>query len=254
MLILILFILLIISFILIIYFNNKLKMINSGGDNIQPILYFPKIIGNRKILNEKLMSTSVSGFSSTPDTFRHKFNLELEKNYGSLEGKTVIDACACIGSDSIKFIMLGANVISIELEYENYKALVNNLDYLDIENKHTTIKGNCLQYLFDKNFIDQNKPNIIYFDPPWSLGNNKYNRDSHSNPLNLIDLNGDLISIENIIMKLINNVELIIIKSPHNYQIFHSKKLNIKSYPFEKKNKHTGHTIISFKLHFIKKI
>ena len=149
--------------------------LKASKGKFSPESYFPPTVSGKRVDVDRLNTTSVSDYSSTPYTYMNAFKNALIRCYGTgnLTNMTVVDVCACIGSDSIKFIRLGANVISIELDSKNCRALRSNLDYLDPDKRHKILNGNCVQIL--SNFISiEFKPEIIYFDPPWSSPGHKY--------------------------------------------------------------------------------
>lgn len=88
---------------------------------------------------------------------------------GKLDDKTVTDATACIGGDTINFGLNCRHVHSIELKKENYDALVNNVNVYNLTNVET-INDNCLT-------IFNWKTDILFIDPPWGGPDYKTQKD-----------------------------------------------------------------------------
>jgi len=74
--------------------------------------------------------------------------------------ETILDAMAGIGGNSISFCNNFKNVVSVESDINRYNILEHNLKEYNFKN-YQVYYDDCL------NLIDENKYNIIFFDPPW---------------------------------------------------------------------------------------
>jgi hypothetical protein len=80
---------------------------------------------------------------------------------------TITDATACVGGDTINFGLHFQNVKSIELEPDNFDALVNNVQTFQM--------NNVILYNADAVKIFKWYTDILYIDPPWGgRGYKKY--------------------------------------------------------------------------------
>jgi predicted RNA methylase len=129
---------------------------------------------------------------------------------GKLDDKTVTDATACIGGDTINFALNFKYVHSIELKKENYDALVNNIEAYDLKNVEM-INDNCLT-------IFNWKSDILFIDPPWGGPDYKTQKDID---LFLSETRLDLWIDE--ILKRSTRPNFIFMKLPCNYNF---KRLN----------------------------
>jgi predicted RNA methylase len=76
-----------------------------------------------------------------------------------LSTKTITDATACIGGDTINFALHFKEVHSIELKKENYDILQNNVNVYELTNVNL-YHGDCTNlYTW---YSD-----VLYIDPPW---------------------------------------------------------------------------------------
>lgn len=122
---------------------------------------------------------------------------------------TILDGTACVGGDSISFGNIFGSVIASEINNERYRMLVNNLIEYKLYNV-VPVNDDCLK-IYDKiNFL-----NIIYFDPPWGGKNYK------SNSKLRLSLGSSYIDdvIENILGSNLDNIKLIVLKLPQNYDL-----------------------------------
>lgn len=130
------------------------------------------------------------------------------------ENHVIIDACACVGGNTISFLINFKNVIAIEKNKIRYKMLVSNTKSLlknklyDYENKSLkTINSSCLEFLQkSKNNFD-----VIFFDPPWG-GSEYKNKKS-------IDLFLDDKNIIDIVLEFKHRTKYICFKLPKNYKM-----------------------------------
>lgn len=153
---------------------------------------------------KKIQITKVGVYSVTS----YKSNLETVKIISDAVGKniTILDATACVGGDTIGFAMNFDYVISIEKDPVNYKALVNNVDVYGLDNV------SCINKNFIEDGIDivtHRRPDVVYFDPPWG-GKNYHLHDK-------LDLFLDSKNIKDVVSSILDNVKLIVLKVPSNF-------------------------------------
>lgn len=119
---------------------------------------------------------------------------------------TIIDACACIGGNTITFAKYFKHVIAVEKNDLHYDALVSN-----------TCGFQNIEYIKDS-FLNTeiNQGQILYFDPPW--GGKGY-KDKEK-----LDLFLDSINIIDIIKSQLTVRKIIALKAPEN----HNKQLLYK--------------------------
>ena len=152
----------------------------------------------------KLQITSIGVYSVTS----YKSNLETVDLISKRMGKniTIMDATACVGGDTIGFAMNFDKVISIERDNINYGALVHNIKMYGLDNVET-FNGNFLDIY--NNIINNQKPDVVYFDPPWG-GKDYYKTDK-------LDLFLDNKNIKEIVGDIIGRVKLVVLKVPTNF-------------------------------------
>lgn len=129
------------------------------------------------------------------------------------EDKTLTDATACNGGDTINFAMNFKQVFSIEMKKENYEALNNNISIFKLDNVKT--------FLGDSTKLYHWYTNVLYVDPPW--GGPTYHQ--HSN----LDLFVGAIRLDTWIESVLqreNRPGYIFLKLPYNYNF---KRLNFLS-------------------------
>jgi hypothetical protein len=78
---------------------------------------------------------------------------------GNLEIKTVTDATACMGGDTINFSLHFEKVIGLEINPENFTLLENNVNIFGCKNVEL--------YCGDSTAIIDWVSDIVYADPPW---------------------------------------------------------------------------------------
>jgi hypothetical protein len=78
---------------------------------------------------------------------------------GILETKTITDATACMGGDTINFSMHFEKVRGIEINSENFKLLQNNINTFGCKNVEL--------YCGDSTEIINWISDVVYVDPPW---------------------------------------------------------------------------------------
>lgn len=124
---------------------------------------------------------------------------------------TLFDGTSGVGGDTIVFGYIFGNVIGCEIDKKRFCMLKNNVDVYELQNV-TLLNENCLNMIFDINFID-----VVYLDPPW--GGKSYKNE------NIMTLFIGDKSIESLINDLLNprktssTLKLIALKLPKNYNI-----------------------------------
>jgi hypothetical protein len=78
---------------------------------------------------------------------------------GNLETKTVTDATACMGGDTINFSLHFQSVKGIEMNSENFSILQNNVEVFRCKNVEL--------YCGDSTEIINWVSDVVYADPPW---------------------------------------------------------------------------------------
>jgi len=146
-------------------------------------------------------------------------------HYIDLSKIILYEFCGCIGCDTINFAHHFGKIITTEINNEFYQMLENNLQIYNIKNVEL-INKSCLDIYKNISNID-----IFYIDPPW--GGKDYKK--HKN----LRLKIDDLYIDEIINNSINNVKMIVLKLPKNYNIYELYKLtkhnNVKIYIYKLK-------------------
>jgi 16S rRNA G966 N2-methylase RsmD len=130
-----------------------------------------------------------------------------------IQTKTITDATGCIGGDTINFSLNFNTVHSIEINEENYNALVNNVKVYEVKNVFIQ-KGNAVE-LF--NWYSD----VLYVDPPWGGPDyrNKQNLDLYMSSKRIDQW------FEEILLRK-NRPRYLVLKLPHNYNF---KRFNFLS-------------------------
>jgi 16S rRNA G966 N2-methylase RsmD len=190
---------------------------------------FPFLNDPSKADQLKIDSDSISYISLRDDA--ENITVIIEKHLEQLglvpKDCIITDATAGVGGNTISFAKHFKWVYAVELNYERYSYLVNNLAVYDINN-FTAMNEDCLKVL-DK--IDNH--NIVFLDPPW--GGRGY-KDFKALKLLLSST-----SIEMICNDLMNSVvmthapEIIVLKLPSNYDVryFHKSVKSTEIYFYE---------------------
>jgi hypothetical protein len=136
---------------------------------------------------------------------------------GNLKEKSVTDATACVGGDTINFGLNFREVHSIEYSKENFDALKNNVKVYDLTNVSL--------YLGDCTKVYTWVSDVLYIDPPW--GGPEYKKLS-SVPLFLGDTRLD-VWLEDVLSGPYRPAWMFL-KVPHNYSTVPLQFLpNVKS-------------------------
>lgn len=183
---------------------------------------FPSYEGLRP---ELLQVTDEGKYSITRRRDSEQILKIVEHAVESFETKTVTDATACIGGDSINFALHCKKVIAIELKEDNYEVLKKNIRAYNLEN---------IDALWgDSTILFNWHTDVLYIDPPW--GGPKY-----KNYTNLI-LYVSNIRLDNWIEQVVqrkNRPSFIFLKLPMNYNfstlLFLPNVSNVKYHPIRK--------------------
>ena len=163
-----------------------------------------------------LQITTVGKFSITSSMYNKKLCDIIIKESNP---KSIFDGTSCVGGDTIGFaINLKCPVFGMERDSVNFNALQNNIKAFNLDDKVVLAHGDFV--LDGYKFIEENKPEIVYFDPPW--GGSDY---SIQKSLELYLSN---INIKDIISRILDSysfVKKIILKVPTN---FNSKDIILK--------------------------
>lgn len=152
----------------------------------------------------KLRLTQEGEYSVTRRRDADRIMAIISKTVGDLKTKTVTDATACNGGDTIHFGLSCLFVNSIELKEENFEVLQNNVNVYKLQNV-TLHQGDCTK-------IFNWKTDILFIDPPWGGPNYKENE---TLDLHLSDKRLDVWLEEIMLRKL--RPSYIYLKLPSNY-------------------------------------
>ena len=130
----------------------------------------------------------------------------IKEKYGNI---SILDGTSGVGGNSISFGKNFTSVISIEINYERFKLLEENINLYQLSN--TLICGNFLDYL-NMNY------DLIFLDPPWGGPNYKFEK------IIKIQINGN--SLKNITQILKEKDKIIVWKLPFNYDLKEFSKFN----------------------------
>lgn len=83
----------------------------------------------------------------------------MNSTVGKLKEKSITDATACVGGDTINFALNFREVHSIEYSKDNFDALKNNVTVYELKN--------VLLYFGDCMKLYNWASDVLYIDPPW---------------------------------------------------------------------------------------
>ncbi|MDD4930601.1 MAG: hypothetical protein PHG66_00405 [Candidatus Colwellbacteria bacterium] len=145
----------------------------------------------------------------------------------SMVPNTIFDATACVGGDTIGFALyLKCKVISLERDPVNFGALKNNITAYNLGTRVKAIQGDFITDGYK--IIEENKPEIVYFDPPW--GGKDY---SIKKNIELF-LSGK--NVKSIVTKILSEysfVKRVIMKVPSNFNtgdLFNTELIRMKKF------------------------
>lgn len=119
-----------------------------------------------------------------------------------LDPSLIVDANAHIGADTWNFSQIypNADIISIELDPENFRLLQHNTRFA----KKHLMRGDALEIIPQLNHID-----LLYFDPPW--GGRDYKTQDK------IDLYLSGQNIGQVVERFLDRASVIVLKTPYNF-------------------------------------
>lgn len=173
-----------------------------------------------------LQTTEEGSYSITRRRDANRIMMFLESVLGTLNTKTITDATACNGGDTLNFALKFKSVKSIEIRKENFDVLKHNTGIYNLPNVEL-YHGDCTKIL-------DWHTDVLYIDPPWGGPTYKI----HEN-LDLF-LSGKRVDlwIEELTQKP-TRPNYIILKAPQNFyfnrlfflsRIFEFKYYRIRSY------------------------
>ena len=151
-----------------------------------------------------LQTTEEGSYSITRRRDAEKILNVMRILFNGINTMTITDATACIGGDTINFAMNFGHVHSIELKYDNFTALTNNVHVYGFQNV-------TLHHADSVSFFNWNT-HILYIDPPW--GGKDYKKHKE---LDLFLSNKRLDCWLEEILSRKNRPEYIVLKLPVNY-------------------------------------
>jgi hypothetical protein len=172
---------------------------------------------------EKLIITEEGKYSITLPRDAQR-TCDLIKKYVGTNVR-VVDACGCVGGDTIAFARNFPRVDVVEINEDNYLSLRNNLKVFGLKNVSTHL-GNVQDFL-DLGVPRGHETVVFYADPPWGGRDYKYHQ-------NLRLLLGDL-SLS-LYIKLLPKVKLFVFKVPFNYDFLEFRDYNMVRVPYYKSN------------------
>lgn len=96
-------------------------------------------------------------YSCTPEDHFAVLVKVLDTYFPEWKTWKIIDACACVGADTLHFARSCKEVLAIEKSPQEFTILQKNIS---TSSNITGVQGTCIDYL-------QEKSDMIYFDPPW---------------------------------------------------------------------------------------
>lgn len=168
----------------------------------------------------RLQMTPEGMYSLTKRRDSEKIVQFMSDAIGDLKHKTITDATACVGGDSIQFALSFQKVHSVELKHDNFIVLQNNIRAYGLDNVFLH-KGDVTR-------IFKWKTDVLYVDPPW--GGPRYRM------LRLLDVFLSNIRLDiwiETILKADDRPKYIFLKLPYNYKFSRLQLLpNIESVRF----------------------
>jgi hypothetical protein len=107
----------------------------------------------------KLQLTEEGAYSVTRRRDADNIINIMSSTVGNLKDKSITDATACVGGDTINFALNFREVHSIEYSKDNFEALSNNIMIYGLTNVHLYF-GDCMK-------VYNWASDVLYIDPPW---------------------------------------------------------------------------------------
>ena len=152
----------------------------------------------------KLKVTEEGSYSITRRRDAERIMNILNSIFKNIKELTITDVTACIGGDTLNFALRFKHVHSIEVNEENFEALINNVQLYGCNNV-TLHHANSVK-LFNWN------THVLYLDPPW--GGKDYRQHTDLD-LYMSDKRLD-VWLEEILHRK-NRPQYIVLKLPSNY-------------------------------------
>jgi hypothetical protein len=181
------------------YLKYKKKYLEIG--NLENSNIFAKKEG---IDYDKLIITDEGKYSITKRKDGKKLLEIISKEIKTTKDKTITDLTGCVGGDTLLFGLNFKQVYSIEYNYNNYKALENNVKVFNLKNVKL--------FNGDSTKIYNWSTDVLYIDPPWGGVNYK---DKDRIDLYLGEIRIDIFIKE--ILERENRPQYFFIKLPRNY-------------------------------------
>lgn len=166
-----------------------------------------------KVINNVQMNY-VASYSVTPKNIADMMSNALVTRLGHTNS-FIVDATANVGGNSMSFIRHFDKVVSIELDRNLFQMLQHNVGLVQGKADVTFNHGNSLDWI-DAHTFGQQKPDVIFFDPPW--GGIKYARNKYM-PLFLEDSKGNKKNMATVCNEIKNKTKYIAIKAPFNFDL-----------------------------------
>jgi predicted RNA methylase len=114
----------------------------------------------REGLDYALLKTTEEGeYSVTRRRDAERILWAMRSVLKDVSGKSITDATACIGGDTVNFALHFREVHSVELKEDNFEVLNNNIRTYGFQNVRT--------YLGDSTQLYDWYSDVLYVDPPW---------------------------------------------------------------------------------------
>lgn len=117
------------------------------------------------IAYERLRLTEEGEYSITKRRDAFRIMSILKAVIKDTKTKTITDATGCVGGDTIHFGLNFKSVDSIEINFDNFEALKNNVEVYGLKNVQL--------YYGDALMLFNWRTDVLYIDPPWGGPNYK---------------------------------------------------------------------------------
>jgi 16S rRNA G966 N2-methylase RsmD len=202
------------SYLSIRYTMDEGKYLINGGGFKKRVPLFPY---KKNVDLRKIKLTAEGEYSYTHRDVGYKLIAFLNEKIGNLNKLTILDGTGNVGGDTIMFALNFNHVISIEINKDNYEALLHNIKLYDLNNV-TVYNEDTTKFIHNVAHYD-----VLYLDPPWG------GRD-YKSKINL-DLYLGTIRVDEFI-KTVNESKFtpsyIVLKLPNNYNFSRLDDLYIK--------------------------
>lgn len=149
----------------------------------------------------------VAKYSYTKLCIAEEFAKKIKFKYPDV--KTIYDACACVGGNTIGFSKNGFDVYATEIDPVRYNMLCSNIKVSGVSNiKHKC--DDCFKYFAH---IDAD---LIFIDAPWEGGKDYKNLKKFNMDSLIFNDNKTIIDALKII-KLNKNVKYVVLKVPNRF-------------------------------------